>query len=210
MGSLGPPSFAAKTADAERRLSAGIVTTSARAGASVRGCSLSLPPTPSLPPTRLAALAGFALSREGMARFAAAIVLPLLLSAASAQKDPIGQFYREHQINLVVGSGPGGSHDIYARFSPVISAAMSAAVHLSWYRTFRAPAGYARRTISTILRRAMAPLLECSRATCRYTASRRLQRSVRPAQVHLAGLARELPERCQRSGRAQGRARKIN
>lgn len=50
-----------------------------------------------------------------MARFAAAIVLPLLLSAASAQKDPIGQFYREHQINLVVGSGPGGSHDIYAR-----------------------------------------------------------------------------------------------
>jgi tripartite-type tricarboxylate transporter receptor subunit TctC len=50
-----------------------------------------------------------------MARFAAALVLPLLLGAASAQRDPIGQFYREHQINLVVGSGPGGSHDIYAR-----------------------------------------------------------------------------------------------
>jgi tripartite-type tricarboxylate transporter receptor subunit TctC len=45
----------------------------------------------------------------------AAVVLPLLLSAASAQKDAVAQFYRENQINLVVGSGPGGGHDIYAR-----------------------------------------------------------------------------------------------
>jgi len=42
-------------------------------------------------------------------------LLPLLLGAASAQKDAVDQFYRDNQINLVVGSGPGGSHDIFAR-----------------------------------------------------------------------------------------------
>ena len=50
-----------------------------------------------------------------LARLASAILLPLLLIAASTQKDPIGQFYRDKQINLVVSSGAGGSHDIYAR-----------------------------------------------------------------------------------------------
>jgi tripartite-type tricarboxylate transporter receptor subunit TctC len=55
------------------------------------------------------------LSRERIARFAAFIVLPLLLGAAAEQGDAIGRFYRDNQINLVVGSGPGGSHDLYAR-----------------------------------------------------------------------------------------------
>ena len=51
------------------------------------------------------------------ARLAAAISISVLavLAVAPAQADALGDFYSDHPINFIVGSGPGGSHDIYAR-----------------------------------------------------------------------------------------------
>ena len=51
------------------------------------------------------------------ARLAAAISISVLavLAVAPAQADGLGEFYSDHPINFIVGSGPGGSHDIYAR-----------------------------------------------------------------------------------------------
>jgi len=51
------------------------------------------------------------------ARLAAAISISVLavLAVAPAQADALGEFYSDHPINFIVGSGPGGSHDIYAR-----------------------------------------------------------------------------------------------
>ncbi len=49
---------------------------------------------------------------------AAAALLVLAVHAANcaqAQVQPPNEFYRENPINFVVGSAPGGSHDIYAR-----------------------------------------------------------------------------------------------
>jgi len=50
-----------------------------------------------------------------LARWAAAISVVAGLAAASAQADAIHEFYRDQEINFIVGAGPGGSHDIYAR-----------------------------------------------------------------------------------------------
>jgi tripartite-type tricarboxylate transporter receptor subunit TctC len=50
-----------------------------------------------------------------LVRWAAAFSVMAAFAVASAQADAISKFYRDNAINLVVGSGPGGSHDIYAR-----------------------------------------------------------------------------------------------
>jgi tripartite-type tricarboxylate transporter receptor subunit TctC len=44
-----------------------------------------------------------------------AVVLALVLPVFPACADPIADFYKGKQINLVVGSGPGGGYDSYAR-----------------------------------------------------------------------------------------------
>jgi tripartite-type tricarboxylate transporter receptor subunit TctC len=50
-----------------------------------------------------------------LARWAAAISVMAAFAVASAQADAIHEFYRDKEINFIVGAGPGGSHDIYAR-----------------------------------------------------------------------------------------------
>ncbi len=50
-----------------------------------------------------------------LARSAAATAVMVAFAMGSAQADAVGEFYRDNPINFVVGSGPGGSHDTYAR-----------------------------------------------------------------------------------------------
>jgi tripartite-type tricarboxylate transporter receptor subunit TctC len=45
----------------------------------------------------------------------AAIFLSLVLSLAAARADEVADFYRGRQIDLIVGFGPGGGYDVYAR-----------------------------------------------------------------------------------------------
>jgi tripartite-type tricarboxylate transporter receptor subunit TctC len=42
-------------------------------------------------------------------------VLALAGAAASARADAVAEFYRPRQVNLIVGYGPGGGYDVYAR-----------------------------------------------------------------------------------------------
>ena len=49
------------------------------------------------------------------ARWSAATVLAAALAVAPAHADPVANFYKRRQIDLIVGSGPGGGYDIYAR-----------------------------------------------------------------------------------------------
>ena len=46
---------------------------------------------------------------------AIALVLALLLGLSAARADDVAAFYRGRQIDLIVGYGPGGGYDIYAR-----------------------------------------------------------------------------------------------
>jgi tripartite-type tricarboxylate transporter receptor subunit TctC len=50
-----------------------------------------------------------------LARWAAAISVVAAFAVAPAQADAVSEFYRDNPINLIVGSAPGGSHDLYAR-----------------------------------------------------------------------------------------------
>jgi len=50
--------------------------------------------------------------RKGVA--AAALMLAAL-AASQARADTVADFYRGKQINLIVGYGPGGGYDVYAR-----------------------------------------------------------------------------------------------
>jgi tripartite-type tricarboxylate transporter receptor subunit TctC len=57
------------------------------------------------------------------ARWRAAIVVTAALAVTPAQADAVADFYKGKQINLIVGYGPGGGYDTYARllarhFSP--------------------------------------------------------------------------------------------
>ena len=49
------------------------------------------------------------------ARWSAATVLATALAVAPAHSDPVANFYKRRQVDLIVGSGPGGGYDIYAR-----------------------------------------------------------------------------------------------
>jgi tripartite-type tricarboxylate transporter receptor subunit TctC len=49
--------------------------------------------------------------RKGVA---AALMLAALV-ASQARADTVADFYRGRQINLIVGYGPGGGYDVYAR-----------------------------------------------------------------------------------------------
>ena len=49
------------------------------------------------------------------ARWRAAMVVTAALAAAPAHADTIADFYKGKQINLIVGYGPGGGYDTYAR-----------------------------------------------------------------------------------------------
>ena len=51
-----------------------------------------------------------------LSRVLAAATLTALLAASTAQaQDPVAQFYRGKQINLYIGTTPGGGYDTYAR-----------------------------------------------------------------------------------------------
>src|SRR5262245_41780697 len=50
--------------------------------------------------------------RKGVA--VAALVLAAL-AASQVRADPVADFYQGKQINLIVGFGPGGAYDVYAR-----------------------------------------------------------------------------------------------
>jgi tripartite-type tricarboxylate transporter receptor subunit TctC len=57
-------------------------------------------------------------SREGpgaLARGGAALLAVLALPPIEARSDSVADFYRGKQINLIVGYGPGGGYDVYAR-----------------------------------------------------------------------------------------------
>jgi tripartite-type tricarboxylate transporter receptor subunit TctC len=49
------------------------------------------------------------------ARWSAATVLATALAVAPAHADAVANFYKHRQVDLIVGSGPGGGYDIYAR-----------------------------------------------------------------------------------------------
>ncbi len=49
------------------------------------------------------------------ARWSAATVLATALAVAPAHADAVANFYKHRHVNLIVGSGPGGGYDIYAR-----------------------------------------------------------------------------------------------
>src|SRR5215470_7026685 len=46
---------------------------------------------------------------------AAAAMLALVLTVSAARADAVADFYKGKQLNLIVGYGPGGGYDIYAR-----------------------------------------------------------------------------------------------
>src|SRR5215467_5576872 len=46
---------------------------------------------------------------------AVALVLASLLVASQARADAVADFYRGKQVTLIVGYGPGGGYDVYAR-----------------------------------------------------------------------------------------------
>jgi tripartite-type tricarboxylate transporter receptor subunit TctC len=48
-------------------------------------------------------------------RWIAALLGVAAASASPAQADPVADFYRGKQINLIVGYGPGGGYDVYGR-----------------------------------------------------------------------------------------------
>jgi tripartite-type tricarboxylate transporter receptor subunit TctC len=50
-----------------------------------------------------------------VARWSAVAVLATALAVAPAHADPVANFYKRRQVDLIVGSGPGGGYDIYAR-----------------------------------------------------------------------------------------------
>jgi tripartite-type tricarboxylate transporter receptor subunit TctC len=47
--------------------------------------------------------------------FSAALLTIAALASSAAQADPVADFYKGKQIQLVVGYGPGGGNDVYAR-----------------------------------------------------------------------------------------------
>src|SRR6478736_9419873 len=49
------------------------------------------------------------------ARWSAATVLATVLAVAPAHAESVANFYKRRQVDLIVGSGPGGGYDIYAR-----------------------------------------------------------------------------------------------
>lgn len=49
------------------------------------------------------------------ARWRAAMVVTAALAATPAHADMVADFYKGKQINLIVGYGPGGGYDAYAR-----------------------------------------------------------------------------------------------
>jgi tripartite-type tricarboxylate transporter receptor subunit TctC len=49
------------------------------------------------------------------ARWAAAPLIIAMLAGPQAHADPVADFYKGKQLNLIVGFGPGGGYDIYAR-----------------------------------------------------------------------------------------------
>jgi tripartite-type tricarboxylate transporter receptor subunit TctC len=50
-----------------------------------------------------------------LARCTAAMAIAAVCAAAPAHADAVADFYKGKQINLIVGYGPGGGYDIYAR-----------------------------------------------------------------------------------------------
>ena len=49
------------------------------------------------------------------ARWTAAMAITAMFAVAPAHADEVADFYRDKQIDLIVGSGPSGGYDTYAR-----------------------------------------------------------------------------------------------
>jgi tripartite-type tricarboxylate transporter receptor subunit TctC len=49
------------------------------------------------------------------ARFTAAVAVTVLFALSPAHADAVADFYKGRRINLIVGYGPGGGYDVYAR-----------------------------------------------------------------------------------------------
>ena len=49
------------------------------------------------------------------ARLTAAVAVAVLLALSPAHADAVADFYKGRRINLIVGYGPGGGYDVYAR-----------------------------------------------------------------------------------------------
>jgi hypothetical protein len=52
---------------------------------------------------------------QTMRKGVAAALMLAALAASQARADTVADFYRGKQINLIVGYGPGGGYDVYAR-----------------------------------------------------------------------------------------------
>ena len=50
-----------------------------------------------------------------LARWRAALAVTAALAVSPAHADTVADFYRGKQVNLIVGYGPGGGYDTYAR-----------------------------------------------------------------------------------------------
>ena len=60
-------------------------------------------------------LARFTAARVVAATFALSLAALLSLAVPSAHSDEVADFYKGKQVNVIVGFGPGGGYDIYAR-----------------------------------------------------------------------------------------------
>ncbi len=50
-----------------------------------------------------------------LARWTAGLLVAFALATPAAKADPVADFYKGRQLNVVVGYGPGGGYDVYAR-----------------------------------------------------------------------------------------------
>ena len=142
----------------------------------------------------------------------AAFAVALGFAVPSAHADAVAEFYKGKQINLLVGYGPGGGYDIYARllarhlgkFIPgnpsVVVQNMPGAGSLRAVNYLYNIAPKDGTAIGTFSRNM--PLIGHAR--------RQRQRAIQSAQAHLARLLVELRQRRLYPDRAQGRAGEID
>src|SRR5262249_39530286 len=66
-------------------------------------------------PPRAITLAPAYREERMLARWRAALAVTAALAVSPAHADAVADFYRGKQVNLIVGYGPGGGYDTYAR-----------------------------------------------------------------------------------------------
>ena len=149
-----------------------------------------------------------------LARFMAAVSVTAALAvgfafaAPSRQVDTVAQFYRGKQLNLIVGYGPGGGYDVYARllarhFGKFIPGNPTVVVQ-------NMPGAGSLRAVNYLYNIAPKDGTAIAHVLAQHAADRaarrQRERPVRSAQAHLARLPVELRQRRLHPDRAQGRA----